>query len=109
MEKLIEELQRQLKSELKDEFLLEFSALISRVEALESTLSGRNSDVFERLTYQEISEQYKISKKTLGKLKKEGKLIPICKGGKNLIFSRNDVEVCLRERNRDKPDFLNAA
>ncbi len=109
MEKLIRELQRQLKSEMKDEFLLEFSALISRVEALETNLLERNSDIFNRLTYKEISNQYKISIKTLGKLKKSGKLIPICKGGKSFIFNRADVEVCLRERNRNKPDFLDAS
>jgi len=63
----------------------------------------------DRLTYSQISDEYKISLKTLGKYKKMGLLVPICKGGKNLLFDRLEVEEVLRNRPRVKPVFLKKA
>ena len=60
----------------------------------------------DRLTYTQISEEYKISLKTLGKYKKMGLLVPVCKGGKSLLFDRLEVEEVLRTRPRIKPTFF---
>tara|TARA_R110001592_G_scaffold361817_1_gene673755 strand:- start:174 stop:503 length:330 start_codon:yes stop_codon:yes gene_type:complete len=109
MEKLIRALREELKKEIREEFIAEFEELKLQVQELEQNITGRNVSSLNKLTIDEISKEYKISKKTLYKLKKEFKLVPICKGGKSFIFDRAEVELCLRERIRGKPKFLDAA
>jgi hypothetical protein len=58
------------------------------------------------LTYAEISKEFKISLKTLKKLKKTGRLNPLCKGGRFYLFERNSVIQALQTRPRVKPEFL---
>jgi hypothetical protein len=58
------------------------------------------------LTYAEISKEFKISLKTLKKLKKMGRLNPLCKGGRFYIFERSKVIEALQSRPRTKPEFL---
>ncbi len=86
----------------------EFEDLRRQVIQLEKSVTGRNVDVLNnRLTYDQISAEYKISIVSLKKWKKAGLIIPICKGGRNLIFDREEVEKCLINRPRIKPIFLN--
>jgi hypothetical protein len=58
------------------------------------------------LTYAEISKEFKISLKTLKKLKKTGRLNPLCKGGRFYLFERSSVIQALQTRPRMKPEFL---
>jgi hypothetical protein len=58
------------------------------------------------LTYSEISKEFKISLKTLKKLKKTGRLNPLCKGGRFYLFERIHVIQALQNRPRVKPEFL---
>jgi hypothetical protein len=58
------------------------------------------------LTYAEISKEFKISLKTLKKLKKTGRLNPLCKGGRFYLFERSKVIEALQTRPRVKPEFL---
>jgi len=100
-------LMMQLMADVKDEFMHDFREIVKEVIRDERTLLDRTADFLNnKLTYNEIAEEYKISTTTLKKLKKEGLLIPICKGGKYLIFERTQVENCLRDRPRMKPLFL---
>jgi len=100
-------LMMQLMADAKDEFMNEFREIVKEVIRDERTLLDRTAESLNnKLTYDEIAEEYKISTTTLKKLKKEGLLIPICRGGKYLIFERSQVEDCLRDRPRLKPLFL---
>ena len=91
----------------KDSLIDEVRKVVREVvqEELKNLLSDslKQND---RLTYSQISKEYKISVKTLGKYKKIGLLIPVCKGGKTLLFDRLEVEEVLRTRPRIKSTFL---
>ena len=90
-----------------DSYDQEFKDLRLQVTQLEKSLTGRNvNELNNRLTYDQISAEYKISLVSLKKWKKAGLIIPICKGGRNLIFDREEVEQCLLNRPRIKPSFL---
>ena len=82
--------------------------ILNDVDELKNILS-ESLKQNDRLTYTQISEEYKISLKTLGKYKKMGLLVPVCKGGKSLLFDRLEVEEVLRTRPRIKPTFLKKA
>jgi hypothetical protein len=89
-----------------DSYMEEFQSLRKQVEDIELLLTGRNVyELNSRLTYTDISLEYKISIQSLKKWKKQGLLIPICKGGRAFLFDRLDVEDCLRNRPRIKPNF----
>jgi hypothetical protein len=86
------------------------SQVLDRLERIEKGLQSKsiNSPVKDEklLTYKEISEEFKISQKTLKLLKKTGLLQPLCKGGKYLLFERSHVIEVLQKRPRIKPNFL---
>lgn len=103
-------LMMQMMSDIKDEFMEEFRDVVKQVINEEMTLLDRSAEsVQNNLTYEEISVEYKVSKNSLKKWKKQGLLIPFSKGGKHLLFKRVDVEDCLRDRPRIRPNFLNKA
>ena len=91
----------------EDSYMEEFISLKKQVEDIERQMTGRNvSDLNRRLTYEDISKEYKISKQSLIDWKMKCLLVPICKGGRSFLFDRLDVEECLRNRPRIKPNFL---
>lgn len=99
-------LMMQLMAEMKDEFMNDFREVIKDVIQTELTIMDRDViNANSRLTYADIVQEYKVSKNTLIKLKRAGKLIPITKGGRNFIFDRTHVEACLRDRPRIRPNF----
>lgn len=101
---------KELISEAKDVFLNEFRNVVMEVLEAENILTGRDENfLMQRLTYVEISEQYRVSLTSLKKWKKEGLLVSTCKGGKTLLFERRNVENCLRNRKRIVPSFKQVA
>ncbi len=89
-------------NEAFDERLNELITQLDQVGLIMAKVS--NSDPL--LTYSEISEEFHISKRTLGKLRNSGILVPEVKGGKELLFKRSSVIKALQERPRIKPRFL---
>jgi hypothetical protein len=80
---------------------------LDRIEkGLQSSPDSSSVKSEKLLTYKEMSEEFKISQKTLKLLKKSGLLIPLCKGGKYLLFEKSHVIEVLQKRPRLKPKFL---
>lgn len=99
-------LMMQSMADIKDEFMNDLREVIKDVIQKELIIMDRNViQANSRLTYDDIVKEYKVSKNTLIKLKRAGKLIPITKGGRNFIFDRTHVEACLRDRPRIPPNF----
>ncbi len=106
MDKLLKELFSEILAEFKAELLEDIKGVfMSKMKDLE--LNSRNE--IQKLSYTQISEEYHVSTNTLKKWKKVGLLIPVCKGGRTLLFDRADVEECMRNRPRIKPKFLDSA
>ncbi len=95
----IDQLVAQRISEVVSEMKKQMNEILSKHQ-LETSVSKS------LLTYAEISKEFKISLKTLKKLKKSGRLNPLCKGGRFYLFERSQVIQALQNRPRMKPDFL---
>lgn len=109
-ENLYNQFMQQLVANIKDEFLAEIRDVVRDVVQKEMEIMGRDAQLLnQRLTYIQISEEYYVSINSLKKWKKQGLLIPVCKGGRTLLFDRTNIEECLRNRPRIQPNFLKSA
>lgn len=110
MENLLKQFLQQLIADTRDEFKNELREVVREVLHNELELMGRKAEfLVQRLSYEQIAEEYIVSVNSLKKWKKQGLLIPVCKGGRTLLFDRENVEECLRNRPRFEPAFLKRA
>jgi hypothetical protein len=57
-------------------------------------------------TYEEASQEFKVSIIVLKKLKKDLLLVPTTKGGRHFLFSRLNIIKALANRPKLKPKFI---